>query len=248
MNFLRRTLFKSSSCYNFLNGKANNIQNSFQLGFHTSPESPIPEQILRTSLSYINQYGWTINTLSQGAKSLGYSSVAHGLFPRGGVELIDFFLEDSRQKMICEIKDKVNEEGLKIPQKIRLACITRLNLTKPYIKKWPEALAIMSQPNNFYMSFLHLAKLVDDIWYLAGDKSADMNWYSKRTTLAMIYSTTGTLYMTQDNSPDFMGTYQFLDRRLQDTATFGKSVADVKAYLSFVGRSLNGVLESKRIL
>ena len=32
----------------------------------------------------------------------------------------------------------------------------------------------MSQPNNVYMSFQHLAKLVDEIWYLAGDKSADV--------------------------------------------------------------------------
>ena len=37
-----------------------------------------------------------------------------------------------------------------------------------------KALAIMAQPNNIPMSVEHLAKLVDDMWYLAGDRSADV--------------------------------------------------------------------------
>jgi ubiquinone biosynthesis protein COQ9 len=32
----------------------------------------------------------------------------------------------------------------------------------------------MAQPNNVSMSIEHLAKLVDEMWYLAGDKSADV--------------------------------------------------------------------------
>jgi ubiquinone biosynthesis protein COQ9 len=44
----------------------------------------------------------------------------------------------------------------------------------PYIDRWPEALAIMGQPSNVPMSLNHLAKIVDEIWYLAGDKSADV--------------------------------------------------------------------------
>ena len=32
----------------------------------------------------------------------------------------------------------------------------------------------MAHPSNVSMSVGHLAQLVDDIWYLAGDKSADV--------------------------------------------------------------------------
>lgn len=45
----------------------------------------------------------------------------------------------------------------------------------PYVDRWPEALAIMGQPSNVAMSLGHLAKIVDEIWYLAGDKSADVS-------------------------------------------------------------------------
>lgn len=34
----------------------------------------------------------------------------------------------------------------------------------------------MAQPNNVSMAVEHLAKLVDDMWYLAGDKSADVRY------------------------------------------------------------------------
>ena len=56
----------------------------------------------------MNQYGWTIDTISQGAKTLGYPYVIHGLFPRGGAELIDYFLEDCRRKMVDEIFAKMD--------------------------------------------------------------------------------------------------------------------------------------------
>lgn len=45
----------------------------------------------------------------------------------------------------------------------------------PYVDRWPEALAVMGQPSNVAMSLGHLAKIVDEIWYLAGDKSADVS-------------------------------------------------------------------------
>lgn len=38
-----------------------------------------------------------------------------------------------------------------------------------------------------------LALMVDDIWYWAGDRSTDFNWYTKRALLAGIYTSTGLL-------------------------------------------------------
>jgi ubiquinone biosynthesis protein COQ9 len=50
----------------------------------------------------------------------------------------------------------------------------------------------MAVPQNAPTSVAELARLVDEIWYLAGDESVDANWYSKRATLAAVYSSTGT--------------------------------------------------------
>ncbi|CAG8810189.1 19167_t:CDS:2, partial [Racocetra persica] len=50
--------------------------------------------------------------------------------------------------------------------------------------------------------------------------------------------------MTQDTSPDYRGTFQFLDRRLQDIATFGRAVGEIDTFVGFVSKSLIGVLAS----
>ncbi|RHZ76048.1 hypothetical protein Glove_208g33 [Diversispora epigaea] len=225
-------------------GQASDQTSTTSSPSQTSPPTSIPSKILQASLQFVPKYGWSIESLSHGANSLGFPSVSHGLFPRGGIDLIDYFLEDSRRKMVSELNNKM--DGLRVPQKIRLACETRLNFTKPYIKKWPEALALMAEPKYIPISFKHLAKLVDDMWYLAGDKSSDMNWYTKRGNLAIIYSSTE-LYMCQDISPDYSGTLQFLDRRLQDIATFGKTINEINIFAEYVSRSFMGILASKGI-
>lgn len=65
--------------------------------------------------------------------------------------------------------------SLSTSEKVRLGVLTRLGMIAPYVDRWPEALAIMGQPSNVTMSLGHLAKIVDEIWYLAGDKSADVS-------------------------------------------------------------------------
>lgn len=44
------------------------------------------------------------------------------------------------------------------------------------------------------------AILMDDIWHAAGDRSTDMDWYTKRALLGGVYTATE-LYMLTDYSP-----------------------------------------------
>ena len=87
--------------------------------------------------------------------------------------------------------------------------------------------------------------MVDDIWYWAGDRSTDLTWYTKRASLAGIYTSAGLtkpcgditrvtltflleLHMVQDTSNDFKETWGFLDRRMDDIATFAKYRGQVR--------------------
>ncbi|KAL1920919.1 uncharacterized protein VTP21DRAFT_11554 [Calcarisporiella thermophila] len=206
-----------------------------------NPPNDKPSEILRAALSLVPEFGWE-NALATSVERMGLPSVARGMFPGGPADLVNYFLEDCRIRLNVDAKGKL--EGLRTHEKIRLMCQVRLNMMRPYITKWPEALAIMAQPTQAATSLTHLQKLVDDMWYLAGDKSSDMNWYSKRATLAAVYSSTE-LFMTQDSSPDFQETFRFLDRRLEDVAILGKSVNEISNLMSFAARSALGIIESK---
>ena len=61
----------------------------------------------------------------------------------------------------------------------------------------------------------------DSIWEGLGDRANDFNWYSKRATLAGVYSAT-VLYWLGDQSPDHAATWAFLDRRIDDVMQIEK--------------------------
>jgi ubiquinone biosynthesis protein COQ9 len=62
---------------------------------------------------------------------------------------------------------------------------------------------------------------VDALWYAAGDASSDFSFYTKRATLAAIYSAT-LLYWLEDGSEDFADSWDFLGRRVADALKIPK--------------------------
>jgi hypothetical protein len=53
--------------------------------------------------------------------------------------------------------------------------------------------------------------------------------------------------MTQDESEEFINTLRFLDDRLEDVGTLGRTINDVSSMLSFGASQLSNVLSSKGI-
>lgn len=90
----------------------------------------------------------------------------------------------------------------------------------------------MSLLGNLSASIRELHALSDEIWYLAGDTSVDTSWYSKRASLAGIYASSE-LYMTTDNSENFIATEEFVDRRLEDLQKAGNSIRGVGQFVGF---------------
>jgi ubiquinone biosynthesis protein COQ9 len=107
-----------------------------------------------------------------------------------------------------------------------------------------QALAIMAQPTYVPASLAELARLADEIWFLAGDTSVDSSWYTKRASLSAIYSASE-VFMTQDTSTDFRDTEKFLDDRLEDVGKLGGIVGGLGEWVGYTGHSVVNVLRSK---
>ncbi|KAI7861013.1 rpsU-divergently transcribed protein, partial [Circinella umbellata] len=177
--------------------------------------------LLEATLPFVPQHGWTMESMTRGARELGYPSVAHGIFEHGEASLVDAFLTKCRTDHVAMIKESMIKEAEKqtatTGQPLQDYTTMRLELLKPYAHRWPDALAIMAHPANVPMSLKHLGELVDDILYYAGDRSPDFNWYVNRAGLATVYTSTE-LFMTQDRSADYTETFRFLNRRLEQVA------------------------------
>jgi len=187
-------------------------------------EEAIKTKILDLALAHVPVHGWTRMSLSAGAEDGGYSSLVSGLFPNEGSDLVFHHVNKSNHALdIWMIKEVAALEAagkkLSISHFIKSAVAERLKMNEPYIKnqRWGEALAILSKPQNIGESVSLLQQACDDIWHRAGDRSTDMNWYTKRMLLAGVFSSTE-IFMLQDTSENFQETWKFLDRRFEDIA------------------------------
>ncbi|MCJ1435362.1 Ubiquinone biosynthesis protein coq9, mitochondrial [Xylographa pallens] len=104
----------------------------------------------------------------------------------------------------------------------------------------------MALPSNISLSIAELARLSDEIWFLAGDTSVDTSWYTKRAALSTVYSSTE-LFMTTDTSADHRQTELFLDRRLREVQSIGKAVGSVGQWMGFTAAATINVLRSKGV-
>ncbi|XP_031384094.1 ubiquinone biosynthesis protein COQ9-B, mitochondrial [Punica granatum] len=198
-------------------------------------------RVLQASLRHVKMLGWSEGALIAGAKEVGVSPSIVGSFPRKGAALVEYFMDDCLQRLT----DRIDSEDLSnlIPSE-RISKLVRIRLEKqaPYISKWPEALAIQSQPVNVPTSFKQRAMLMDEIWHAAGDESSDIDWYVKRTILGGIYSTTE-VYMLTDSSPEFRDTWAFLDNRVKDAFDLKKTIQEAKYLAEAVGAGMGNSLQ-----
>ncbi|KAJ6666216.1 hypothetical protein lerEdw1_001121 [Lerista edwardsae] len=199
-------------------------------GYET--EEQLQHRILTASLEFVPAHGWTADAIAEGAKSLGLSVAAAGLFQNDGSELVLHFVSQCNSKLseLLEEQHKLVQLGQgekkKTDQFLKDALEARLRMLIPYIEKWPQAISVLLLPHNIPASLNLLTSMVDDMWHYAGDQSTDINWYTRRAVLAGIYNTTE-LVMIQDSSPDFAETWSFLENRIADAMNMGHTAKQV---------------------
>uniref|UniRef100_A0A3Q0S5Y2 Ubiquinone biosynthesis protein n=1 Tax=Amphilophus citrinellus TaxID=61819 RepID=A0A3Q0S5Y2_AMPCI len=208
-------------------------------------EEQLQARILTAALEFVPLHGWSMEAIAAGAESLGLSSASTGMFDQGAGDLVLHFIAQCNAQLTEILAEQHNQvqlgqaEPKKTADFIRDAVETRLRMHIPYIETWPQAMSLLLLPHNIPDSLKHLSTLVDDIWYYAGDRSTDMNWYTKRAALTGIYNTTE-LVMIQDSSPDFQDTWTFLDNRIQDVVNMATTAKQVQSTGEAVVQGLVG--------
>lgn len=196
-------------------------------------EEGMKKDLLNAALEEVLEYGWTQEAINVAASKKGFPSVISGLFERGGADLVLHHISRSNRVLDDWMKEEVEKYRSggsgKVPvgKFVRSAIMRRLRMNSVFLlsgerkggDRWSEGVALLASPTLAPACLDLMQELCDDIWWRAGDTSTDFNWYTKRISLAAIYSATE-LFMLQDKSPNFQETEQFLDRRLQDLQGF----------------------------
>ncbi|KAF5776144.1 putative ubiquinone biosynthesis protein COQ9 [Helianthus annuus] len=212
----------------------------------TPPRATYEEEqtrVLAASLHHVIRLGWSEAAMIAGARDVAVSPSIVGAIPRKEAALVEYFMDESLQKLIDMIdSDELQLKDLVASERIAKLIKARLQMQAPYISKWPQALSIQAQPSNISTSFKQRAMLVDEFCHASNDEGSGVDWYLKRSIVGGIYSTTE-IYMLTDNSTDFDDTWVFLNERVRDAFDLKKTFQEVKYFAEAVGAGLGTSLQ-----
>ena len=173
--------------------------------------------------------GWTRAALAASGRALDLpAGEAERLFPGGPLQALAYVSERADRRTV-EDMEKEGASALKIRDRIIRAVRIRLEHHVGPREAARRALSTLSLPLNAGLALKLLYKTVDAMWYAAGDASTDFNFYTKRATLAGVYSST-LLYWLNDRSPGAEATWAFLDRRIDDVMRIEKLKGQVRSW------------------
>ena len=181
--------------------------------------SPERDAALAALLPRVPAQGFTLAALRAALADIGEDPRdAELLFPGGTMEMVEAVLDRADRAMEAAAGDLA---ALRTGARVRALLALRLAQAGPHKEAVRRAVGLLALPRNLRLAARCTARTVDAIWFLAGDTAADFSWYTKRATLAAVYSAT-LLYWLRDAGEDDAATLAFLDRRLAGVARVGR--------------------------
>ena len=171
-------------------------------------------QLLAAALPHVAFDGWSQASFQAAITDSGLSpGLAMGLFPRGGVDLAVAYHRAGDSAMAEALAQRNDLSTLKIRQKVALAVRLRLqSVDRDLVRR---GTTLFSLPGHVPEGAGLIWGTADVIWTALGDTSTDVNWYTKRGTLAAVYAAT-VLFWLGDDSDGAVETWNFLDRRIEN--------------------------------
>jgi len=124
----------------------------------------------------------------------------------------------------------------------------RLEYNEPALPFLPEAFALLVSPSSGIPPsdpikvVGHVFNVADEACYITGDQSLQLDWYARRTSLAVVYAASELHQLTSPQTA-----YSFLDSLLTTSSTLKSSLDEVGLYSSYILKSWKGMFKSSGI-
>ena len=217
----------------------------------TLDKRQIKIDLIRAMLTHVPFDGWTWEAMEQGAIDISFEKkktsssrieIFKDLFKNGSIDFIDVFSE----MIDLEVKqnyDLIDPKPERVPEKIKKMIMIRLNLCQKYKEAVRSSIALTAIPTNAKTSINILYRTCNSMWRIAGDKSTDFSFYTRRISLATVYTST-LLFWLNDKSNYNVETEFFLDRRLKDISKISnikKPFSELKRFTNNFNRLKNTI-------
>ncbi len=190
------------------------------------PTDDTNDRLLDAILLHVPFDGWTQVSFDAAVADSGLDpTLARAICPRGAVDLALAFHARGDSQMLDRIAG-AEFANMRFRDKIAAAVRFRLEVVadKELVRR---GVTLFSLPQYAADGAGAIWGTCGLIWQALGDTSDDVNWYTKRATLAGVYSAT-VLYWLGDDTPEHQATWEFLDRRIENVMQIEKLKAQVR--------------------
>lgn len=173
----------------------------------------IRDRLVLAALPHVAFDGWSVRALAEAAAAEGLdTTLAERAFLGGPGAAVEHFI-DLADRLMAEDMAQTDLAALRVPDRVFAILDARFRRWAPHREAVRRALAVLAlKPAAAARA---TARTVDAVWALAGDRSNDFSWYTRRATLGAVYTAT-VLFWLEDESEDGIETRAFLRRRLGD--------------------------------
>ena len=186
-----------------------------------SEDIRIKDKIIASALKNINFDGWSEKSILSGFEECNVDKSKYiDFFPNGILDAILHFASYTDRLMLEKYK-KTKLDLDRVPEKIKFLLIARFEILNPNKEAVRKSLVIASLPQNAKFAIKSLYETTDVIWRTLGDKATDFSFYTKRGTLAGVYSSTLMSWLGSYD-PNLKKLEEFLDRRLDNVKLIGQ--------------------------
>ncbi|TCM82666.1 COQ9 family protein [Rhodovulum steppense] len=186
----------------------------------------IRDQLLDAALMHVPFDGWSEAAFRAAISDAGIEpQMARAACPRGAVDLAAAFHRRGDDLMVQHLH-RTDLTEMRIRDKVGLAIRYRIEAAedKELVRRGATLFAL---PQHAAEGSRLVWGTADRIWTALGDVSEDVNWYTKRASLAAVYGST-VLYWLGDETPGEQATWEFLDRRIGNVMQVEKAKAQAR--------------------
>ena len=163
--------------------------------------------------------GWGEDAQRAAAKALGVPPERGPLaFSGGAVDAINRWFGQVDAAMLAAVPPEALAP-MRVSERVRALLLARFRQLHSHREALRRTLAVLALPANLPRAAGLGWRAADRMWRAAGDRSVDLNHYSKRAILAGIYGATVLVFL-DDADPELAETRAFLDRRLGEIGRF----------------------------
>jgi ubiquinone biosynthesis protein COQ9 len=193
------------------------------------------DRIVLATLPHVAFEGWSDRALWDGLADTGLTP-EQGLltFAGGPLEMIEHWMRYADRRML-ELMQGLDPAAMRVRERIAAAVRFRIEVNVPYREAVRRTISFLALPPNAIVAARSMYATIDAIWYACGDASTDFSFYTKRATLAAVYSAT-VLFWLADTSEQFVDTWAFLDRRIDSVMQVTKLRARIEQAWSGMAR------------